>query len=393
MPAKKKSSRNHTSKRVLKDNKFKNKTYLITGFIIFISIFLLVGSNMPRNIADFLKSGIAARPGGGSYDNLLGCAGKTARPCYDKLTGSDVNLLGKNGENVFTSCSSNAAPNIVGEFIHKTTVCGQEKVTYCHDGKSSNFIRKFSGACVTEPPPPPPPSPEPTTTSGPTQPPTSAKPFRITYPNGGEQLPFGSYQTIRWEGGDTTNDWPIYLSIVDRDRNTTIREMVINTPNDGQENWIVDLPLGNYYVYYGQGCRNASCVSTSEWDQSDAKFSVVAGSPLQKIDSAYPLNKSLVSLLPSGNEIWNIGSQQTIRWSGGTSDWKISISLISNSAWTTYTTLFSNLNNTGEVSWNIPEYIPPGDYKMYISCSNCGSAPSGYTGGFYIYSFYPFKIQ
>ncbi len=331
---------------------------------------------------------IAAKPGGsGGYDVSGGCAGKTTRPCYDKLSSSGVNILGKNGPNAYSSCTSNAAPNKVGEIIHKTSVCGQEIVSYCHDGKSNNFIRKFDGVCDTEPPPTPPPTPEPTPTPGPVSP----NPFRITFPNGGEQLPYGSYQVVRWEGGDTTNTWPIYLSIVDRDRNAAIREMVINTPNDGQEEWIVDLPLGNYYVYYGQGCRYATCTSPSEWDQSDNKFSVVAGAPVEKINSSYPLNQSLVVLSPSGGEEFPAGSTQTIKWSGKSSSSLIYISLVDNVQ--SYVTIVRSTENDGSYSWIVPDFVPPGQYRIYVSCANCEAAPSGFTGGNYNYSFYPFTIR
>lgn len=333
---------------------------------------------------------LAAKPGsdpGGGYDNTTGCAGKTERPCYDKLTSNGINLLGKNGENTFNSCTSNAAPNKVGEFIHKTTVCGQEKVGYCHDGKSNNFIRKFSGDCITEPPPPPPPSPQPSPTPGP----VTENPFIITYPNGGEQLPFGSHQVVKWQGGDVTYEWPIFLSIIDWDRNIAIREMVVGTPNDGQEDWIVDLPLGNYYVYYGQGCRFSSCASPSQWDYSNSKFSVVAGTPVEKITSDFVLNQSLVVLSPSGGESWSVGSPQTVKWSGGSSASKIDLVLVDDKQ--SYTYIARDIINDGSEQWTIPSYIPPGQYKVYVSCNNCGTAPSGFTGGFYNYSFYPFTIR
>lgn len=335
-----------------------------------------------------LREVFAAKPGaGGSYDTTAGCAGNTTRPCYDKLTSSGVNILGKNGENTFTSCVNNAASNKVGEIIHKTSVCGQEKVIYCHDGKSNNFIRKFNGECSIEPTPPPQPTPEPTPTPGP----ISDKPFRITYPNGGEQLPYGSHQIVRWEGGDVTNEWPVYLSIADRDRNVAIREMVIGTPNDGQEDWIVDLPLGNYFVYYGQGCRFATCISASQWDQSDAKFSVVAGLPVEKVNSDYPLNQSLVVLSPSGGEMWSVGSVQTIKWSGASSTATINLSLVDDKQ--SYVSIVRDSINDGSEQWIVPAFIPPGQYKIYASCSNCGTAPSGFTGGFYNYSFYPFTVK
>lgn len=325
-----------------------------------------------------------------SAGSVTSCDSLTKRPCYDKKTTSRTQLLSKNAENTFNACISNSAPNNYGDFYQKTAVCDQEKVTYCHDGKSANFLRKFTGNCKTTPPSPPPPTPQPS--PSPVASP-SANPFKIVSPNGGETLSFGSEQVIKWTGGDIVNNWPVYLSLIDAERNMAIREFVINAANDGGEPWIVDLPLGTYYRIYGQGCRDGGCTSVTQWDQSDSKFSIVAGSvPIGKITSSYPTNQSLVVLGPSGGETWVNGSTQTIKWSGGTSEWNIYMSLVDNNAWTTYTTLFSNLTNDGEESWTIPAYIPPGSYLIHISCTNCPTAPAGYTGGYYTYQFRPFTI-
>jgi ABC-type xylose transport system substrate-binding protein len=167
--------------------------------------------------------------------------------------------------------------------------------------------------------------------------------------------------------------------------------MVIGTANDGQEDWIVDLPLGNYYVYYGQGCRFATCAYASQWDQSDNKFSVVAGAPVEKINSSYPLNQSLVVLSPSGGETWSVGSSQTVKWSGGNATSIINILLVDDKQ--SYAYVASNSVNDGTEQWIIPSFIPSGQYKIYVACNNCGTAPAGFTGGFYNYSFYPFTIK
>lgn len=384
MAGKKKLKRRPSSKKL----NFNKGTLFIFFVAAILLILLIFGGNFRNNIINSVAQVFGARPsGGGGYDVLGGCAASTSRPCYDKLTTSGVNLLGKNGENTFISCVSNAAPNKVGEIIHKTSVCGQEKVAYCHDGKSNNFIRKFTGQCATELPPPPQPTPEPTPTTGP----VSGIPFRITYPNGGEQLSYGSAQVVRWEGGDTINEWPVYLSIVDRDRNVAIREMVIGTPNDGQENWIVDLPLGDYYVYYGQGCRFATCTSTSQWDQSDNKFTVVAGAPVEKVNSDFPLNQSLVVLSPSGGEVLPAGSAQVIKWSGKSSTSTINISLVDEKQ--SYVALVRGSVNDGQEQWTVPAFVPPGQYKIYVACNDCGAAPSGFSNGNWNYSFRPFTIQ
>ncbi|KKR71798.1 MAG: hypothetical protein UU16_C0053G0005 [Candidatus Woesebacteria bacterium GW2011_GWA2_40_7] len=319
------------------------------------------------------------------------CDDLSTRPCYDKKSGNRVQLLGKNAENTFNGCINNSAPNNYGDFYQKTVVCDQEKVTYCHDGKSANFLRKFTGDCKTTPPPPPPPTPEPTPSATPN--PTDS-PFKITFPNGGESLPFGSEQSITWTGGDTANDWPVYVSLIDATRNVAIREFLINTSNDGQEPWIVDLPLGTYYKIYGQGCRSGGCTSTTQWDQGDNTFNVVAGSiPVGKISSAYPANQSLVALSPSGDETWTNGSVQNLKWSGGTGSWTIYLALIDKYTNTTYTPLFNNTTNDGTETWTIPSYIPPGSYVLYAACTNCPPPPAGYTGGYYTYSFKPFTIK
>lgn len=357
---------------------------ILVAFIVFALIGYSLFTNPDiRNKLDGI-SPVSAGPS-------TNCDSSTKRPCYDKKTAGRTQLLGKNAENTFNACVSNSAPNNVGDFYQKTAICDQEKVTYCHDGKSANYLRKFTGDCKTTPPPSPPPTPlpSPTPTASP-----SASPFKIVSPNGGEAWPFGSEQVIKWTGGDTINNWPIYLSLIDAERNMAIREFVINTANDEGEAWIVDLPLGTYYRIYGQGCRDGGCTSTTQWDQSDSTFNVVAGSiPIGKITSSYPTNQSLVSLVPGGGETWVVNSSQSIKWSGGSDEWNINIALIDNSNNTTYTTVFNSTANDGVETWVVPSYIPPGSYTTYISCTNCPPAPAGYTGGYYTYGFRPFNIS
>lgn len=356
--------------------------------IILVVIGLIAVFAVSRNNFKSYTEEVAAAARG----SISSCEGTTKRPCYDKKSGNKVSLLSK-GANAFTACISNSAPNNYGDFYQKTSVCDQEKVTYCHDGTSANFLRKFTGDCKTTPPPPPPPTPQPSPSPTPTAT-SSATPFRILIPNGGESWAFGSEQILKWEGGDTINTWPVYLSLIDATRNMAIREFVINTPNDGGEPWVVDLPSGTYYKIYGQGCRDGVCTSASEWDQSDTTFNVVAGSvPVGKVNSTYETNRSLVALSPTDGEVLLNEGTKDLKWSGGTSDWNINVSLVDNTAWTTYTSLYNNITNDGIETWTIPSYIPPGSYLLYVSCANCPAAPAGYTGGYYTYSFRPFTIK
>src|SRR3989344_2208512 len=145
MPKKKRVRRKSPT---LKKSKSLGKVSLIGLIVVAAAVIVVLFSPSTRNnIITFLTQVLAAKPGGrsGGYNLAAGCANTTVRPCYDKLTSSGVTLLGKSGVNAFTSCSSNSAPNNVGEIIQKTSACGQEIVAYCHDGKSNNYIRKFSG--------------------------------------------------------------------------------------------------------------------------------------------------------------------------------------------------------------------------------------------------------
>jgi len=74
---------------------------------------------------------------------------------------------------------------------------------------------------------------------------------------------------------------------------------------------------------------------------------------------------------PNGGEQWKIGETHNILWNGTNipSNGKINIQLQGPSA----DYLFSDVNNSGSVSWTIPTTIQPGSYKIRIFCGQTGT--------------------
>jgi len=212
--------------------------------------------------------------------------------------------------------------------------------------------------------------------------PIPAVPFKVLSPNGGENWTFGSEHPITWEGADPS--WPICISLVNS--TNVLRRMAFNLTNDGSENWIVDVPPGEYRMSI-EACRGCPNML---WDNSDKVFTVSDGTTYGKVSSTYSTNQSLVLLTPkSTEEIWSPGSSHDILWSGGGSDWIIDIGLIDITTHTTAATLFTGLTNNGKATWNMPSTVAPGQYVFYISCNNCTKVERG---GNYAYSFYNFSV-
>lgn len=105
-----------------------------------------------------------------------GCVLSSVRPCYDKASGKRFYILKTNaGQNAFEACKTNSAFSDNGTSSIKTSFCDDENFSYCYEGKSKNFLRKFDGSCnviapvpipipVVTPPSTPVPTPTPTPT-------------------------------------------------------------------------------------------------------------------------------------------------------------------------------------------------------------------------------------
>ncbi len=63
--------------------------------------------------------------------------------------------------------------------------------------------------------------------------------FALTSPIGGEQWPTGSTQNIKWTPSSVTGNVNIFLS---RDAGTTWETIILGTPNDGNQDWVVTGP-------------------------------------------------------------------------------------------------------------------------------------------------------
>lgn len=83
---------------------------------------------------------------------------------------------------------------------------------------------------------------------------------------------------------------------------------------------------------------------------------------------------------PNGGETYQAGSTQTIRWSGGTSNSKISL-YVSKEAGADYTYIASVPKNTGSYDWTIPAGKAPGQYQVWVFCLEACSNTS--TGSMY----------
>lgn len=78
------------------------------------------------------------------------CVLSADRPCYDKSSGKNVQFFKiKSGENAFTACTQKASAKDTGVVSVKTARCAEEQFSYCYDGASKNFLRKFDGTCKT----------------------------------------------------------------------------------------------------------------------------------------------------------------------------------------------------------------------------------------------------
>lgn len=84
-----------------------------------------------------------------------------------------------------------------------------------------------------------------------------------------------------------------------------------------------------------------------------------------------PTQPSITVISPNSGEHWKIGETHNITWNGTNIplNGRITIQLQGPSA----DYLFSEINNTGSVSWTIPSTIQPGNYKIRVLCGQTGT--------------------
>lgn len=105
----------------------------------------------PLGLVVSLIVGFAIVPGINKGED---CATSSTRPCYEKVVKSKtIGLNSQGGKNAFEACMKTRAPNSFGQSLEKTPVCGEEIISYCHQGKSNVIVRKYDGTCKLTPPP------------------------------------------------------------------------------------------------------------------------------------------------------------------------------------------------------------------------------------------------
>lgn len=198
---------------------------------------------------------------------------------------------------------------------------------------------------------------------------TAAALFEILAPNGGENWEFGSQQEIKWQ---TNNAPTVDVYLINESMNQVYRKLLSGAPNDGSEDWIVDIPAGRYKLQF-ETCPG--CQEGSNWDTSNAAFTVIASEGAKIPVPRFPTNESLVFFSPTGGEVYYIGETVKIRWYGGYDDWQLSLILVPISPSGTMPILRAaeNIQNDGEFEWTVPSNITMGNYYLRLDCTNCQS--------------------
>jgi hypothetical protein len=101
----------------------------------------------------------------------------------------------------------------------------------------------------------------------------------------------------------------------------------------------------------------------------------VYGKPFT-VTAAPPAPLAIVS--PAGGVTWAAGSAQQIKWTGGSSSWPMTISVINGSGSQVLETLTSNAANNGAYSWTVN--LPAGSYLMYVQ-GDAGKSDSNWVYG------------
>lgn len=118
------------------------------------------------------------------------------------------------------------------------------------------------------------------------------KSITVLTPNGDDQLPIGTIQTIRWSSSGLTGDVKIELS---RDGGATFQAISNNQPSSGFMDWNVTGP-GTFQAIIKITSNNDSTIS----DVSDYPFTIASGVPA-KIGNRYNGNLNQNAFTPQEN--------------------------------------------------------------------------------------------
>ncbi len=196
----------------------------------------------------------------------------------------------------------------------------------------------------------------------------------IVSPNGGEKWEFGSKQEIKWQTDRSAPTINVYL--ISENGQQLFRKLLSKAENDGSEYWLVDVPPGRYKIQM-QTCPG--CSEGSNWDTSDAVFTVTENDEAVIPTPEYPANESLIFFSPRGGEEYYIGQVINVRWFGGFETWQLTLTLvpISQSSNALPYVMAEGIKNDGKFEWVVPSSISKGDYYLKVDCSNCKSDTNG----------------
>lgn len=154
----------------------------------------------------------------------------------------------------------------------------------------------------------------------------------LTHPNGGESWPVDSTRAIQW----STNG---YTGLVSIDINRGYPDSAWTTlasdlSNSGNRSWTV---TGPSTTQARMRLRNGTGQTVA---LSDSNFTI------------YQTNSPTVTLIaPNGGDIWPVDSNRTVQWSSTGYNGTISIELNRAYPDTLWTTIATNLPNTGSYTW------------------------------------------
>lgn len=177
-----------------------------------------------------------------------------------------------------------------------------------------------------------------------------ANPLRVIAPNGGETIPRGTVQAIRWSTSPSilsTDRVKIYLY---RD-NAYLRTITTGTLNDGSFDWLIpdDLDTANTYQI---------CVLSNDKvnrDLSDGMFEIVENAPV------------ITTLTPNGGEQFNNGQSVNVTWTSDTSVVGPSVKIYLYRGAEYAMTITGGTTNDGQYTWIIPQGLPTrSDYRIVL---------------------------
>ncbi|MBI2052803.1 MAG: hypothetical protein HYT34_00995, partial [Candidatus Ryanbacteria bacterium] len=85
---------------------------------------------------------------------------------------------------------------------------------------------------------------------------------------------------------------------------------------------------------------------------------------------------SITVLSPNGGETWQVGSTQTVRWSGGLPNWTVAVDLRSTPTSQGVQTS-PNIPNSGSYTFTVSPNVLPGRYYIYVVCQSCPVGTQG----------------